>query len=68
MEVPSLARHSGLRIQCRSSCGLSCSWELDLITGQGTTYATWWQKKKKKKVSSLNPLDNYRVWRLGVKE
>ena len=47
MQVQSLARHSGLRIQC------CCSFGSDLIPGLETPYATGWPRKGKKKVGFL---------------
>ena len=48
--VPSLAQHSGLRIQCCHSFGLGCS--SDLILDPGTPYAA---KKERKKKRYLHP-------------
>ena len=46
MQVRSPAQHSGLRIQCCHSCGIGCTWGLDLIPDPGTPYASRWPKRK----------------------
>ena len=46
MQVPFLAWHSGLRIWCCHSCGISHNCSSDLIPGPGTSYAAGWPKKK----------------------
>ena len=50
MQVQSQAQHSGLRILCHDSYGVSMglSYGSDLIPGPGTPYTTGWQKEKKK--------------------
>ena len=72
MQVRSLARHSGLRIQHCLSCSLGWNCGLDLISGPGTPYAVGQTKNKQKKMlenSKANPnLQNhlhdfvYRDW------
>ena len=49
IQVPSPARHSGLRILHCLSCGLGHNCGSDLIPDPGTLYALGWPKRKKKK-------------------
>ena len=49
MQVQSLARHSGLRIQHCHSCSLGHNYGLDLIPGLGTPYVAGQPKKGGKK-------------------
>ena len=56
MQVPSPARHSGLRILCCGSCGVGCSYSSDLIPGPGTPYTAEWPKKEKIKQKWSYPI------------
>ena len=63
--VRCLARHSGLRIQCRS-CGLVCDCGSDLNPGLGASYTARQPKKKKKKerntVMSAYKKQHIKLW------